>query len=224
MNYGGDAAEQVVRMSLEGMDVALRVSGSAAKNLVAILAALSREDKTSMGRTRLTKLIKSGKELTVFSIPQEDLKNFAREAKKYGILYCVVKSKAGQRVDGAVDIITRSEDAPKINRIVERFKMATVSVQQEADCQVRDQSASLNAEKLLDEVLLDVNPQAAGTEEKSLFGQDLRKMESGRETFFNQKQPAKPSVREKLNRYREMEDEERESILKRVFKKGKEER
>ena len=51
MNYGGDAAEQVVRMSLEGMDVALRVSGSAAKNLVAILAALSREDKTSMGRT-----------------------------------------------------------------------------------------------------------------------------------------------------------------------------
>ena len=50
MNYGGDAAEQVVRMSLEGMDVALRVSGSAAKNLVAILAALSKEDKTSRGR------------------------------------------------------------------------------------------------------------------------------------------------------------------------------
>lgn len=223
MNYGGDAAEQVVRMSLEGMDVALRVSGSAAKNLVAILAALSREDKTSRGRTRLTKLIKSGKELTVFSIPQEDLKNFAKEAKKYGILYCVVKSKAGQRVDGAVDIITRSEDAPKINRIVERFKMATVSTQ-EAGEQVGEQSASSNAEKLLDEVLLDINPQAAGTEEKFLFGQDLRKMESGRGTFSNQKQPAKPSVREKLNRYREMEDEERESILKRVFKKGKEER
>ena len=72
MNYGGDAAEQVVRMSLEGMDVALRVSGSAAKNLVAILAALSKEDKTSGGRTRITKLIKSGKELTVFSIPGEE--------------------------------------------------------------------------------------------------------------------------------------------------------
>ena len=153
---------------------------SAAKNLVAILAALSKEDKTSRGRTRLTKLIKSGKELTVFSIPGEDLKNFAKEAKQYGILYCVVKSKAGQRVDGAVDIITRSEDAPKINRIVERFKMATVSTQ-EAGEQVREQSASSNAEKLLDEVLLDVNPRDAGTEEKSLFGQDLRKTEAERE-------------------------------------------
>ncbi|MEY8367311.1 PcfB family protein [Anaerovoracaceae bacterium 42-11] len=223
MNYGGDAAEQVVRMSLEGMDVALRVSGSAAKNLVAILAALSKEDKTSRGRTRLTKLIKSGKELTVFSIPGDDLKNFAKEAKQYGVLYCVVKSKAGQRVDGAVDIITRAEDAPKINRIVERFKMATVSTQ-EAGEQVHEQPASSNADKLLDEVLLDVNPQVAGTEEKSLFGQDLRKTESDRETFSNPKLPAKPSVREKLNRYREMDDEERESILKRVFKKGKEER
>ena len=215
MNYGGDAAEQVVRMSLEGMDVALRVSGSAAKNLVAILAALSKEDKTSRGRTRLTKLIKSGKELTVFSIPGEDLKNFAKEAKQYGILYCVVKSKA--------DIITRSEDAPKINRIVERFKMATVSTQ-EAGEQVREQSASSNAEKLLDEVLLDVNPRDAGTEEKSLFGQDLRKTEAERETFSNPKLTAKPSVREKLNRYKEMDDEERENILKRVFKKEKEER
>jgi len=223
LNYGGDAAEQVVRMSLEGMDVALRVSGSAAKNLVAILAALSKEDKTSRGRTRLTKLIKSGKELTVFSIPGEDLKNFAKEAKQYGILYCVVKSKAGQRVDGAVDIITRSEDAPKINRIVERFKMATVSTQ-EAGEQVREQSASSNAEKLLDEVLLDVNPRDAGTEEKSLFGQDLRKTEAERETFSNPKLTAKPSVREKLNRYKEMDDEERENILKRVFKKEKEER
>ena len=60
MNYGGDAAEQVVRMSLEGADVVLRISGTAAKNLVAMLAAMSKEDKTTKGKTRLGKLIKSG--------------------------------------------------------------------------------------------------------------------------------------------------------------------
>lgn len=31
MNNGGDAAEQVVRLSLEGFEVAARLSGSAAK-------------------------------------------------------------------------------------------------------------------------------------------------------------------------------------------------
>ena len=35
MNNTGDAAEQIVRMSLEGTEVALRLTGSAAKNIAA---------------------------------------------------------------------------------------------------------------------------------------------------------------------------------------------
>ena len=37
MNYSGDAAEQVVRISLEGTEFALRMSGAAAKNVAAAL-------------------------------------------------------------------------------------------------------------------------------------------------------------------------------------------
>ena len=33
MNLGGDAADQVVRYSLEGIDYSLRLSGTLAKNL-----------------------------------------------------------------------------------------------------------------------------------------------------------------------------------------------
>ena len=36
-NHAGDAAEQVVRMSLEGAEVALKITGVAAKNLAAAL-------------------------------------------------------------------------------------------------------------------------------------------------------------------------------------------
>ena len=35
MNNSGDAAEQVVRLSLEGTEVALKLTGSAAKNVAA---------------------------------------------------------------------------------------------------------------------------------------------------------------------------------------------
>lgn len=44
MNNSGDAAEQVVRLSLEGFEVVAKVSGEAAKNIaVLLLAALKQE-------------------------------------------------------------------------------------------------------------------------------------------------------------------------------------
>ena len=40
MNNSGDAAEQIVRLSLEGAEVALKLSGSAAKNIAAAIYAV----------------------------------------------------------------------------------------------------------------------------------------------------------------------------------------
>ena len=38
MNYGGDAADQIVRYSMEGMEHTLRISGSIAKNLAVLMS------------------------------------------------------------------------------------------------------------------------------------------------------------------------------------------
>lgn len=56
MNNSGDAAEQIVRMSLEGTEVALKLTGSAGKNIAAALyAVLKNRDKNKIkGRQRLT--------------------------------------------------------------------------------------------------------------------------------------------------------------------------
>ena len=76
MNNGGDAAEQIVRLSLEGFEVAVRLTGSAAKNIAILLASvlkqeISQSNKTR-GKARLTNMIKSCKELKVFSFQQKD--------------------------------------------------------------------------------------------------------------------------------------------------------
>lgn len=93
MNVSSDAAEQIVRISLEGMEVALKISGQGAKlAAVRIAAALSEEQKTR-GKTRLTAMLKSGKPLKVYEIQQKDLKTFAKEARRYGVLYTVLKDK-----------------------------------------------------------------------------------------------------------------------------------
>ena len=89
MSYSGDAAEQVVRMSLETGEVAVRLAGSGAKQLAILIYAILREQKKTAGKARLTNMLRSGKELKVFAVKDSDLKLFCREAKKYGVLYCV---------------------------------------------------------------------------------------------------------------------------------------
>lgn len=126
MNTSGEAADQVVRMSMEVGEAALKISGEGAKQLAVLLYAILKEQKKTRGRARLETLVRSGKPLTVFSVKESDLKKFVQEAKRYGILYCAVRNPKGSS-DGMVDIMVKEEDAPRINRIVERFKFASVT-------------------------------------------------------------------------------------------------
>jgi hypothetical protein len=124
MTNGAEAADQIVNMSLKGIEVMAKISGEGAKNLATYLYAVLRDQKKTRGKTRLESLLRSGKELDVFAVRNEDLKKFTEEAKRYGVLYCALRDK--KSLDGMCDIMVKVEDASKINRIVERFKLATV--------------------------------------------------------------------------------------------------
>ena len=45
MNTGGEAAEQIVRMSLEGFEVAAKITGAGAKNIAILLYSILKEEK-----------------------------------------------------------------------------------------------------------------------------------------------------------------------------------
>lgn len=230
MNTSGDAAEQIVRLSLEGMEVALKLSGSATKNIAAMLySILKNKDKSkTKGRQRLTAMLKSGKELKVFTVSEEHLKQFAAEAKRYGVVYCALRGK-GKSTDGLVDVMVRAEDASKINRIVERFKLATVDtvsikreIEQTKSGQVKtDKNAPAVPEqekpdKAADDRLLDdlmgapvkkeenslPNLEAAKTE-KSRPSEPISKKQSRTAEGTAKSPDERPSVREELREIRE---------------------
>jgi hypothetical protein len=113
MNSGAEAADQVVSMSLRGIEVLAKISGEGAKNLATYLYAVLKDQKKTRGKTRLEGLLRSGKELKVFGVRNEDLKKFCQEAKRYGVLYCALRDK--KNLDGMCDIMVRTEDASKIN-------------------------------------------------------------------------------------------------------------
>ena len=103
--------------------------------------------------------MRSGKPLTVFSVKESDLKKFVQEAKRYGILYCAVRDPKGSS-DGMVDIMVKEEDAPRINRIVERFKFASVTEAAQIKTEIqkaREEKSHAKAEK----------PQKAGTQKEN---------------------------------------------------------
>ena len=119
----GDAAEQVVRMSLEGAEFALKISGSAAKNLAAALYTVLKDQKKTKGKARIETMLREKRPMTVYTIKKEDAPEFARQAKGYGILYAPIPVK---KDDNTIDILVFEDDAARANRIVEKFNLTVV--------------------------------------------------------------------------------------------------
>ena len=113
-------------MSLEGTEVAVKLAGKGAKEIALMLYAVLKDQKKTSGKMRLTNMLRSGKELKVFAVQDKELARFCKEAKKYGVLYCVLKDR--DATDGITDVMVRSEDSSKVNRIFDRFDLTTVDM------------------------------------------------------------------------------------------------
>ena len=72
MSESSEAAEQMVKMSLDGVDVGLRLTGKAAKEIAVLIYTVITSKEQTSGKAKLKNMIKSGKPLTVFSIKKED--------------------------------------------------------------------------------------------------------------------------------------------------------
>ena len=223
MTTGGETADQMTRMTLQGIEVAaniaLKAGGATAKSLAATLYAILTDKKKIRGKTRLNSMLKSGKELKVFAIRHKDLKTFCEEAKRYGVLYSVLKEK--NNTDGICDIMVRAEDAAKISRIVDKYELATIDTNairnsilnerqnplkdipvlndKQHDDLVHQLMASTKSKEQKDRN--DTNPQKAWTEKTS---------DSLSERTLTQ-ESERPSVRAKLNEYKKSDKKPNQS-------------
>lgn len=228
MNNSGDAAEQVVRLSLEGFEVAAKLTGSAAKEVAVLLISVLKQGHKTKGKARLTNMIKSGKELKVFSIQQKDLKQFVQQAKRYGVLYNVLRDRNSNSSSAEVDIIARAEDASKIQRIVERFNMgATVdkaSIVSEIEKSKAERSEAeierptkTKGQLLLEEAMgkpiskdgVSENPFVAKTDKNPPLRQNSDPVSADKGGSV--KEADRPSVREKLERFKAQAQKRKEA-------------
>lgn len=121
MSTSGEAAEQVVRISMEGVEQMLRIAGPGAERIAKLLVSEMKRPKRSKGRASLMALLKQKRPLQIFELDDSSLKKFCQAAKKYGILYHVVKNRKSH--DGKCEILVRADDLAQVNRIFQRFKL-----------------------------------------------------------------------------------------------------
>ena len=217
-----EAAEEIVKMSLEGIEVAARITGSGAKNVAVLLYTLSKEKQMTKGKTNLNNMLKSGNPLQIYSLKEDQLKKFHTEAKKYGVLYTALIDKKHPDKDGLVDIMVREQDAPKINRIMDRFNLSSVNIaeikseiekdkieEMLKDAKERGVEVKSDEEKIVDDIISKPikkeenemsNPKLAKTEIKSPQSEPSSKNKNKIGAVSNTK---KKSVREELKECKE---------------------
>ena len=175
-------------------------------------------------------MLEDGKELKVFSFQQKDLPKFTEQAKRYGVLYCVLRDKNTKSDTAMVDIIARAEDAAKIQRISDRFELGKVdkaSIVSEAEKDVADREAVANEvpTKSRGEIIVEEamgkpmqkegnshqNPSVAKTDKSPLSERDLETTGTHTDKGVAKAADKKPSVKEKLDRYKAAAKAEKEA-------------
>lgn len=238
MSTESESAEQIVRLSLEGFDIVLRLTGTMAKNFGAMLYAMSKDKKKNpKGQQSLTKMLKMNEKLTIFSIKLDDYKDFKESAKHYKIPYSAIYNKNKNTSDGLVDLIIRENDSVIVNRIVERYNITSVDVEkvekvldgntldeqmienkivgeQEVDKEVQEKNTSPDLLNILmkknktQEENENINPSSISSTEKDTQLEYSLKKNEKNEKVATDND--KPSMREEIERITEQISKEKE--------------
>lgn len=159
---GGEAADQLVRMMLSGSEVAVRLSGSALKNVLALTMALARNHKTISGKVNLAKMLKETRDVRRFAMSPEQYQAFKKRAGKQKILFSAIRDTDGH--GKVVDVIMPVTEIDRANLIFERIQylgqpeQAQQPPQEDAPSKAREAHTEQNAPQAGQ----DQRPQAKG--------------------------------------------------------------
>lgn len=117
---GGDVAEQIVKVSIDGAEQSIKLIGKGAVALVAFLKALleSQNKKDVIGKTNAVNLVKDGHEISAFVIQASDRKTFEQAAKDLAIPFCTIKDKINLN---DCNVLFRTVDQGRINEVLKKL-------------------------------------------------------------------------------------------------------
>lgn len=141
---GGEAADQLVRMMLSGSEVAVRLSGSALKNVLALSMALAKNHKTISGKVNLAKMLRETRDVRKFTMSPEQYQEFRKRAGKQKLLFSAIRDTDGH--GKVVDVIMPVTEIDRANMIFERIRYTGQPEQARQDAPSKEQEARVGQE------------------------------------------------------------------------------
>lgn len=228
MSYTTDAAESVIRFTLNGAERLLRISGRGARDLSLVLRSVLKNKRSGPGKERVQDLLTNGRNVKIFQLPKTLLKAFTCEAKRYGVRFAAVKN-LDDKEHPTVDILVSEIEGAKVCRILEKCRDGKADLTR-LEAEALDEARRITEAKTMqarqkqktdpagniieglvppdkeEEPVLPMNG-AAGRKPLSAPSYKNKERSNGRGGY------RKPSVKEALNALRrENETEEREGL------------
>lgn len=121
---GGEASEQVMRLALQGGEIAVRLGGTLAKNIAAMMLALYKNHKMLYGKQNLGRILRNDlRDIRKFPMSMEQFKAFQKISPKYKVLYAAIgnKGRAAKRPGAVIDLMLPIEEIGRANMAFERI-------------------------------------------------------------------------------------------------------
>ena len=189
---GGEAADQLVRMMLSGSEVAIRLSGSALKNTLALTMALSKHNKVISGKVNLKKMLQQTRDLRQFPMTPEQYRQFSKLAKKQKILFSAIRDKDGK--GKLIDVVLPVTELDRANLVFERIGLT--------------RQQKIQKEPIREEVMPSKKESPLGRDSPEINSRSASSRDARTSTMTNER----PSVEGRLKAYREQLDHGRNTV------------
>jgi len=139
MDVSAEAADLVVREGIQATEAAAKLTGSALKNVAALLLALAKQDMKVVGRTTAQRLARdTSAPAVVIHLKAEDKGKFQKLAKEFGILYFITQKKGNDT--GILNVVSNQNYAAQLNAVMEQMGYPIPQKTQEGDASKKAKS------------------------------------------------------------------------------------
>ena len=119
MDVSAEAADVVVRESLQATEAAAKLTLEGMKNVAALLLAIAKQDMKVVGETTAKRLARDPAPAVVIPIKAEDKAKFQKLAKDFGVLYFFAQKKGND--SGILNVVSNQNYAALLNAVMEQM-------------------------------------------------------------------------------------------------------
>ena len=138
MDVSAEAADVVVRESLQATEAAAKLTLEGVKNVAALLLAIAKQDMKVVGQTTAKRLARDPAPAVVIPIKAEDKAKFQKLAKEFRVLYFFAQKKGND--NGMLNVVSNENYAALLNAIMQQLGYPIPQKEQEEDTQKKAKS------------------------------------------------------------------------------------